>query len=82
MEHKDRCVPNAHLLDAFIGLTVLFFQTVKPQYMFQYFLKVVSTQFQTIDGQIVRVPFFVYCVQHQIHDDHLGQISSVQRYAL
>lgn len=28
-------------------------QTSKPQYMFQYFLKVVSTQFRTYDGQTV-----------------------------
>ncbi|KAF8895370.1 Sec1-like protein [Infundibulicybe gibba] len=28
-------------------------QTTKSQYMFQYFLKVVSTQFRTLDGQIV-----------------------------
>ena len=29
-------------------------QTIKQQYMFQYFLKVVSTQFQTLDGKAVR----------------------------
>ena len=31
-------------------------QTIKQQYMFQYFLKVVSTQFQTLDGKAVRSP--------------------------
>lgn len=32
------------------------FQTAKAQYMFQYFLKVVSTQFRTLnDNQVVRV---------------------------
>ena len=31
-------------------------QTIKQQYMFQYFLKVVSTQFQTLDGKAVRLP--------------------------
>ena len=29
-------------------------RTRKSQYMFQYFLKVVSTQFKTIDGAVVR----------------------------
>ncbi len=28
-------------------------QTSKAQYMFQYFLKVVSTQFRTLDGKVV-----------------------------
>ena len=28
-------------------------QTIKQNYMFQYFLKVVSTQFQTLDGKTV-----------------------------
>ena len=34
-------------------------QTIKQNYMFQYFLKVVSTQFQTIDGKKVRPRFQV-----------------------
>jgi hypothetical protein len=29
------------------------YRTSKVQYMFQYFLKVVSTQFRTLDGKIV-----------------------------
>jgi hypothetical protein len=29
------------------------YRTSKAQYMFQYFLKVVSTQFRTMDGKIV-----------------------------
>jgi endoplasmic reticulum-Golgi intermediate compartment protein 3 len=34
-------------------LTTVFFQTNKAQYMFQYFLKVVSTQFRTLDGKTI-----------------------------
>jgi len=30
------------------------YRTSKAQYMFQYFLKVVSTQFRTMDGKTVR----------------------------
>ena len=35
-------------------MTDVAWQTIKQQYMFQYFLKVVSTQFQTLDGKAVR----------------------------
>ena len=37
-----------------MGLLLTALQTIKQQYMFQYFLKVVSTQFQTLDGKTVR----------------------------
>lgn len=35
-------------------LLLIAVQTNKQQYMFQYFLKVVSTQFRTLDGKVVR----------------------------
>ncbi|KAJ3919622.1 endoplasmic reticulum vesicle transporter-domain-containing protein [Lentinula edodes] len=39
-------------LFAFINQSPL--QTTKPQYMYQYFLKVVSTHFKTMDGQLLK----------------------------
>lgn len=36
---------------------VAFPQTAKQQYMFQYFLKVVSTQFNMLDRRVVRSQF-------------------------
>ncbi|TBU47418.1 Sec1-like protein [Dichomitus squalens] len=46
-ELKNRLGIDANPLDGTQG------RTIKQQYMFQYFLKVVSTQFQTIDGKKV-----------------------------
>ena len=40
----------------FTGRVLTSCQAGSAQYMFQYFLKVVSTQFQTLDGKAVRLP--------------------------
>ena len=53
------------------------YRTSKAQYMFQYFLKVVSTQFRTMDGKTV-CPFGMWsCMHYELTEDHLGQYSSV-----
>lgn len=36
-------------------------QTIKQQYMFQYFLKVVGTHFKTLDGKDVRTVLYCGC---------------------
>lgn len=44
---KERLGIGKNPLDGAVG------RTSKAQYMFQYFLKVVSTQFRTLDGKTV-----------------------------
>lgn len=46
---KERLGIGKNPLDGSIG------RTNKAQYMFQYFLKVVSTQFRTLDGKMVGI---------------------------
>jgi hypothetical protein len=58
-----------------LHLTLRYFQTVKSQYMFQYFLKVVSTQFRTLDDELVR-PLFQICIT-RAHVIYIGQYSSI-----
>ena len=48
-EMKERMGMGVNPLDGAIG------RTSKAQYMFQYFLKVVSTQFRTLEGKTVSI---------------------------
>ncbi|KAI0357469.1 Sec1-domain-containing protein [Trametes cingulata] len=57
-ELKQRLGIAANPLDGTTG------RTIKQQYMFQYFLKVVSTQFQTLDGKTVRVAIYRKAATH------------------
>ncbi|KAF8272169.1 Sec1-like protein [Lactarius quietus] len=64
-EMRERLGIYQNPLDAHIA------RTPKAQYMFQYFLKVVSTQFRTLDGQIVNS--HQYSVTHFERDLTTGQ---------
>ncbi|KAI9465550.1 Sec1-like protein [Lactarius psammicola] len=64
-EMRERLGIYQNPLDAHIG------RTSKAQYMFQYFLKVVSTQFRTLDGQVVNS--HQYSVTHFERDLTTGQ---------
>ncbi|KAI9443162.1 Sec1 family-domain-containing protein [Lactarius indigo] len=64
-EMRERLGIYQNPLDAHMG------RTSKAQYMFQYFLKVVSTQFHTLNGQIVNS--HQYSVTHFERDLTTGQ---------
>jgi len=53
------------------------YRTSKAQYMFQYFLKVVSTQFRTMDGKTVRSLGIWNYMHGELTGVYLGQYSSV-----
>ncbi|KAA1469923.1 Sec1-domain-containing protein [Dentipellis sp. KUC8613] len=62
---KERVGMEGNPLDGYLA------RTSKAQYMFQYFLKVVSTQFRTLDGKVVNA--HQYSVTHFERDLTKGQ---------
>ncbi|KAH9179183.1 Sec1 family-domain-containing protein [Lactarius sanguifluus] len=69
-EMRERLGIYQNPLDAYMG------RTSKAQYMFQYFLKVVSTQFHTLDGRIVNS--HQYSVTHFERDLTTGQAGNTE----
>ncbi|KAH9080598.1 Sec1 family-domain-containing protein [Lactarius deliciosus] len=69
-EMRERLGIYQNPLDAHMG------RTSKAQYMFQYFLKVVSTQFHTLDGRIVNS--HQYSVTHFERDLTTGQAGNTE----
>ncbi|KAH9042182.1 Sec1 family-domain-containing protein [Lactarius pseudohatsudake] len=69
-EMRERLGIYQNPLDAHVG------RTSKAQYMFQYFLKVVSTQFHTLDGRIVNS--HQYSVTHFERDLTTGQAGNTE----
>lgn len=65
-------------LDGTLSLTHLLHQTHKAQYMFQYFLKVVSTQFRTLDGKTVSLCGLPYLFASYLLHLCTGEHSSIQ----
>jgi len=67
-EMRERLGIYQHPLDDYMA------RTSKAQYMFHYFLKVVSTQFRTLDGEIVNS--HQYSVTHFERDLETGTLGS------
>ncbi|KAI9510581.1 Sec1 family-domain-containing protein [Russula earlei] len=69
-EMRSRMGIHRHPLDEYLA------RTSKAQYMFHYFLKVVSTQFRTLDGQVVNS--HQYSVTHFERDLTTGVLDSTR----